>query len=79
MLACGGAPEHTARLKGAFAHGRVRKTYLAIAKAVEALESGRVGRIVLVGVDGRTLLLSPDHTMVISTPLAWIQSWPAME
>jgi len=32
LLACGGAPEHTKRLKSAFAHGRVRKTYLAVAE-----------------------------------------------
>jgi 23S rRNA pseudouridine1911/1915/1917 synthase len=32
LLACGGAPEHTKALKRAFAHGRVRKTYLALAE-----------------------------------------------
>jgi 23S rRNA pseudouridine1911/1915/1917 synthase len=32
LLACGGAPEHTRRLKSAFAHGRVQKSYLAIAE-----------------------------------------------
>jgi len=32
LLACGGAPEHTKRLKSAFAHGRVWKTYLAVAE-----------------------------------------------
>jgi 23S rRNA pseudouridine1911/1915/1917 synthase len=31
LLACGTAPEHTSRLKRDFAHGRVRKTYLALA------------------------------------------------
>ncbi len=30
LLACGGAPEHTARLKRAFAAGRVTKSYLAL-------------------------------------------------
>lgn len=32
LLACGAAPEHTRRLKAAFAAGRVEKTYLALAE-----------------------------------------------
>jgi len=32
LLACGAAPEHTKALKRAFAHGKVMKTYLAIAE-----------------------------------------------
>jgi 23S rRNA pseudouridine1911/1915/1917 synthase len=32
LLACGGAPAHTTRLKAAFAGGRVEKTYLALAE-----------------------------------------------
>jgi 23S rRNA pseudouridine1911/1915/1917 synthase len=30
LLACGGTPEHTRRLKRDFAHGRIEKTYLAL-------------------------------------------------
>jgi len=36
LLACGGAPEHTTRLKKEFALGRVEKTYLAIAVGAPA-------------------------------------------
>ncbi len=36
LLACGTAPEHTSRLKRDFAHGRVRKTYLALALGAPA-------------------------------------------
>jgi 23S rRNA pseudouridine1911/1915/1917 synthase len=32
LLACGGAPAHTTRLKAAFAGGRVEKTYLALSE-----------------------------------------------
>jgi 23S rRNA pseudouridine1911/1915/1917 synthase len=42
LLACGGAPEHTTRLKSAFAHGRVRKTYLAIAEGEPGEEAFEV-------------------------------------
>jgi 23S rRNA pseudouridine1911/1915/1917 synthase len=34
LLACGGEPDHTRRLKRAFAEGRVAKTYLALALGV---------------------------------------------
>jgi 23S rRNA pseudouridine1911/1915/1917 synthase len=38
LLACGGAPEHTRLLKRAFAAGRVRKTYLALALGAPAAD-----------------------------------------
>lgn len=38
LLACGGAPEHTARLKEAFARGRVKKSYLALSHGWPAAE-----------------------------------------
>ncbi len=38
LLACGGAPEHTRRLKHDFAHGKVEKTYLALALGVPAAD-----------------------------------------
>jgi 23S rRNA pseudouridine1911/1915/1917 synthase len=38
LLACGAAPEHTARLKAAFAAGRVEKTYLALVEGWPAEE-----------------------------------------
>ncbi|HZZ84174.1 MAG TPA: RluA family pseudouridine synthase [Anaeromyxobacteraceae bacterium] len=36
LLACGGAPQHTAALKRSFARGEVRKTYLALALGAPA-------------------------------------------
>jgi 23S rRNA pseudouridine1911/1915/1917 synthase len=38
LLACGGAPEWTTRLKRDFAHGKVAKTYLAIAAGAPAAD-----------------------------------------
>jgi 23S rRNA pseudouridine1911/1915/1917 synthase len=38
LLACGGAPEWTKRLKRDFAHGRVAKTYLALASGEPAAD-----------------------------------------
>ncbi len=38
LLACGGAPEWTKRLKRDFAHGRVAKTYLALAAGAPAAD-----------------------------------------
>jgi 23S rRNA pseudouridine1911/1915/1917 synthase len=38
LLACGGAPEWTRRLKRAFAHGEVEKTYLALAHGAPAAD-----------------------------------------
>jgi 23S rRNA pseudouridine1911/1915/1917 synthase len=38
LLACGGAPEDTKRLKRAFAEGRVAKTYLALALGAPAAD-----------------------------------------
>jgi len=42
LLACGGAPGHTARLKSAFARGRVEKTYLAIAEGAPTQDAFEV-------------------------------------
>ncbi|MFL5272450.1 MAG: RluA family pseudouridine synthase [Anaeromyxobacteraceae bacterium] len=42
LLACGTAPEHTKRLKAAFAAGRVEKVYLALIEGSPAQEAFRV-------------------------------------